>query len=588
MSERNPARPLLLRPAPRLRAAAVIVTVALITSLLAGPAAQAAPVPRHAAGAPPVPVLRWRPCDGGFQCATARVPLDYRQPSGATIRLAVVRHLATDPAHRIGSLFFNGGGPNEQIVGFPGAYHTFPAALRARFDIIAFDPRGFGYSTAIRCFPSEAAESAFLSGLPPFPVGARQDAAWIRTYARFDALCARRNGRLLDHDSTADVARDMDLLRQAVGDPVLNYLGLSYGSGLGATYANLFPARVGRMILDGNVNPVSWTHPDGIRPVFLRLGSGQASAASMTAFLNLCGATSTSACAFAAGSPAATRAKWQVLLRRLRHHPVTAGSPAQRYTYADVIALMPLGQVAAWPSGAARLQQLWTASAPGGTSAAASHTRARHTPAARSAPPRRTVAAAPRSAPPRRTVAAAARSAPPPRTVVAAPRATAVAAPRATAAAAPPYTGLEQNLAVLCPDSANPRDPLDYAAAARQAYPSSGGFGLEWAWTTEPCADWPASAQDRYAGPWNRRTANTILLLGNTGDPALPYRDSVALAHDLARARLLTVAGYGHTEANNPSNCALGYEISYLETGALPPAGTVCPENAAPFAATRS
>lgn len=553
MSVRNLARPFLHWQAPRQRTAAAIAAAALSTSLLAAPAAQAAPASRPAADAP-VPVLHWRPCDGGFQCATARVPLDYRQPRGATIRLAVVRHLATDPAHRIGSLFVNGGGPNEQIVSFLGALHNFPAALRARFDIITFDPRGFGYSTAIRCFPSEAAEAKLLSGLPPFPVGRQQDAAYIRTFARFDRLCAQRNGPLLDHDSTADVARDMDLLRQAVHDPVLNYLGLSYGSALGASYANLFPARVGRMILDGNVDPVSWTEPAGILPVFLRLGTGQASAASMTAFLNLCGATSTADCAFSAGSPAATRAKWQRLLRRVRQHPVSIGSPAQRYTYADVIASVPLSQVSAWPSGAALLQQLWTGSAAGGTQAAGHG-------------------------------AAAAASRP----ATAATRGTArtAAAPATTrsAAAAPPYTGLEQNRAVLCSDSANPRDPRAYQAAAQQAYRSSGGFGLEWAWTAEACAGWPdGGAPDRYSGPWNRRTANTILLLGNTGDPLLPYRDSVAMAHDLARARLLTVRGYGHTEASNPSSCALGYEIGYLETGALPRAGTVCPEDTTPFA----
>ena len=105
-----------------------------------------------------------------------------------------------------------------------------PAAIAARYDIITFDPRGFGYSTAIRCFPTMAAESKFLGGLsfqgvPVFPVGARQEAAAVRTWARFDARCARRNGSLLDHDTTADVARDMNLLRQAVGSPVLNYVG---------------------------------------------------------------------------------------------------------------------------------------------------------------------------------------------------------------------------------------------------------------------------------------------------------------------------------------------------------------------------
>ena len=173
--------------------------------------------------------------------------------------------------------------------------------------------------------------------LPVFPVGARQTAALERTWARFDARCAQRNGSLLDHDTTADVARDMNLLREAVGAPALNYLGVSYGTGLGATYANLFPATTGRMVLDANLNPVAWTHPDGILPTFLRQGTDQASAAMMRAFLDLCGKTATSACAFSAGTPAATRAKWATLLRRLRRHPVTIGTPPQTYTYADAV-----------------------------------------------------------------------------------------------------------------------------------------------------------------------------------------------------------------------------------------------------------
>ena len=121
-----------------------------------------------------------------------------------------------------------------------------------------------GASTAVRCFPDTAAEQKFFAALPPFPVGARQDAQWEQTYARFDALCGERNSKsLLDHDSSADAARDMDLLRQAAGDPVLNYLGVSYGTGLGEIYVNLFPARVGRVILDANLDPVAWTTKDG-------------------------------------------------------------------------------------------------------------------------------------------------------------------------------------------------------------------------------------------------------------------------------------------------------------------------------------
>ena len=103
-------------------------------------------------------VLRWHSCQGAFQCATARVPLDYRQPLSQAISLAVIRHRATDPAHRLGSLFFNSGGPTEQIEPFLASYPQIPAELRARFDIVSFDPRGFGFSTAINCFPSQAAE----------------------------------------------------------------------------------------------------------------------------------------------------------------------------------------------------------------------------------------------------------------------------------------------------------------------------------------------------------------------------------------------------------------------------------------------
>jgi TAP-like protein len=143
---------------------------------------------------------------------------------------------------------------------------------------------------------------------------------------------------------------------------------------------------------------------------------------------------------------------------------------------------------------------------------------------------------------------------------------------------------VEQTWAVLCSDSPNPRDPAAYSAAARRAYTQSGAFGLKEAWASEACADWPAAAaQDRYSGPWNRPTASTILVVGNTGDPVLPLRDSVAMSRDLARARLLTVDGYGHTEGSNPSTCATDYELRYLLTGALPRPRTVCKENAAPF-----
>jgi pimeloyl-ACP methyl ester carboxylesterase len=519
---------------------AVAAATVSAVGLMAGASTPALAIPAvfRTAVTARVPVLHWRACDDGFQCATARVPLDYRHPRGATISIAVVRHQATDPAHRLGTLFYNAGGPNAQIQSFVAGFSQgVPPVLEQDYDWVTFDPRGFGASTPVRCFATEAAENRLVGTLPPFPVGARQDTTWERAWAGFDAQCARRGGALLDHDTTADVARDMDLLRQAVGDPVLNYVGESYGTLLGATYANLFPARTGHMVLDGNVDPAAWTR-SGPLPSWLRIDRGQASARTMRDFLDLCGQSTPASCAFSAGTPAATRAKWTTLLRRLRAHPVTAGRPPQEYTYADTVGSVPLGDVAQWPGEATLLQQLWAASATAGPGGA-------------------TAGAAPRSSQNAVGIAASAG-----------------------------YAGQEQQLAVLCSDGPNPGDPGAYPGLARSASARSGAFGAEFTWAAEQCAQWPAAAgRDRYTGPWNRRTASTLLLIGNTGDPTTAYQDSVALARELARARLLTVDGYGHTVEANPSTCALSDEVSYLLTGALPPAGTVCPQDGTPFPA---
>jgi pimeloyl-ACP methyl ester carboxylesterase len=533
---------------------AAITTMGLVLGLAcaAAPASLAAsvrPAGMRSAGisgpaAPPVPVLKWRPCQHGFQCAMAPVPLDYRHPHSATIGLLVFRHPATDPARRLGALFVNGGGPSAQYVNVTSGYTAIPAALRARYDIIGFDPRGFGASAPVRCFPTMAAEARFLSPLPAgFPVGARQIAVWDATWAAFGARCAHRvPAGLLAHDRTADVARDMNLLRQAVGAKILNYYGLSYGTALGAIYANLFPAHVGRIALDGNMDPVAYTTNDHIHgmPMFLRDREDEASAATLRAFLDLCGKAPATACAFTAGTPAATRAKFATLIRRLRAHPVFFPGTRQTCGFACAVESVPLTQVSSWPSGARLLQELWAA-----TTA--------HTSAVQPLP----------------AVSAAARTAWP-----------AIAATRAMPPAE--YAGPEQSFALTCSDGPNPRHAAAYTAAARLAYARSGPMGGLWAWPTEACAHWPAT-RDRYTGPWDRRTAHPILLLGITGDPDTPYWDSLALAHDLARARLLTIDGYGHEEFANPSTCATNYLLRYLLTGALPAKGAVCQQNGRPF-----
>jgi pimeloyl-ACP methyl ester carboxylesterase len=534
---------------PRLAAVGISSTLMAGLAVVATTAgASGATVPRASAdgtsaptaAAPRVPALSWRSCDDGFQCATARVPLDYRHPRGATIRIAVIRHLAARRAQPARTLLVNAGGPVEQIEPLVGQFSAIPAALRARFNIVTFDMRGFGLSSAVRCFPNAAAENKLLVGLPPFPVGARQVAVWEKTWARFDARCARKNGSLLRHDTSTDVARDMNLLRQAMGIRKLNYLGLSYATGLGAVYANLFPAAVGHMVLDGNLNPVAWSK-GGSLPDSLREGEDLAAASVMRSFLNLCGTTTTSACAFSAGTAAATRAKFAALLHRLLRHPVTVGNPPQTFTYADTVSDVPPRDVSDWQGAGVLLQQLWAASTENRAPAAvptAGQSTAEH----------------------------------------------GIAEHTTTTPAV--YAGLEQTYAEFCADTADPRGTRAYEAAARLAAAHAGGFGLDLTWTEEPCAAWPATAShDRYKGPWNHRTASPILVIGNTGDPVTPYRSAVAMSRALARARLLTVHGFGHTEFFNPSTCATNYEVSYLETGALPPSGTGCQQDATPFPA---
>jgi pimeloyl-ACP methyl ester carboxylesterase len=443
---------------------------------IAVPAAGAVPAAATASGTAlrGVPALRWHGCNGGFYCTTLRVPLDYRDPDGRGIDIAVIEHRATDLRHRVGSLVFNPGGPGGAgTQALPLAYRLFPARLRARLDIVSFDPRGVGASTAVRCFPSSRAEERFFARLPAgFPVGTAQERIWERVYSRLARRCERTSAWLLPHLSTADVARDMDRLRQALGDRQLTYLGISYGTYLGASYANMFPGKVRAMVLDGNIDPVAWAAGDGraaSRSVSLRLHSDEGTAKMLNAFLDLCGRAGRGRCAFSAGSASATRAKFSALLRRLRRQPVSAGSPPVRYTYAMAVSTIdsslgvPVavpGLAPGWQAAAQLMQQLWMVSTGG--------------PAGRAA-------AAPAQRPASATVSPG------------------------TAAA---YPGREQQLAVICSDSLNPCAPMAYSAEAASAYARYGGPGPDWAWADEPCAAWPATALNRYTGPWNNPTSS--------------------------------------------------------------------------------
>jgi pimeloyl-ACP methyl ester carboxylesterase len=197
--------------------------------------------------------LDWQPCQDSFLCATLTVPLDYRRPGGETLELALLQEPAQDPRNRIGSLVVNPGGPGVPGTSYAAAAaRAFGTPLRDRFDIVGFDPRGTGGSDPVDCL-SDAELDDYVAA-DPDPDTAAEELAYRDAVTAFGAGCVERSGALASHISTIEAARDLDVLRAALGESRLTYLGASYGTELGATYADLFPRKAGRLVLDGAVD----------------------------------------------------------------------------------------------------------------------------------------------------------------------------------------------------------------------------------------------------------------------------------------------------------------------------------------------
>jgi pimeloyl-ACP methyl ester carboxylesterase len=196
--------------------------------------------------------LTWTSCRSKDQCSWLTVPLDYQHPAGTTIRLALLRVPAADKGERIGSLVVNPGGPGGSGIDYAAsAGQAFRKPLLDHFDIVGFDPRGVGESDPIDCISDDQLDAYVAENpVPETSAERRAYTQWNKTMA---AGCAK--SPVGAHISTVDAARDMDVLRSALGESKLDYFGASYGTKLGTTYADLFPANVGRFVLDGAVDP---------------------------------------------------------------------------------------------------------------------------------------------------------------------------------------------------------------------------------------------------------------------------------------------------------------------------------------------
>ena len=261
-------------PARRSRTPWLVLLLAVLPVLLSGcdafgggdslpePSLSPSPVGSADAGADESPAdltafydqkVTWTKC-GANQCTRLRVPLDYDDPQGRSIRLSVLKVPARDQDQRVGSLVVNPGGPGGSGVDYAAnAASYFGAELQQAFDIVGFDPRGVGRSTPVQCLPDSELDTFVAAD--PDPDTAAEVRRADRLVAEFGDGCVKESGDLAAHVSTIEAAEDIDILRAVLGDAKLSYFGASYGTFLGATYAELFPQRVGRMVLDGALDP---------------------------------------------------------------------------------------------------------------------------------------------------------------------------------------------------------------------------------------------------------------------------------------------------------------------------------------------
>ncbi|TLF57519.1 alpha/beta hydrolase [Nocardia cyriacigeorgica] len=470
--------------------------------------------------------LHWSDCADGFECSSARVPLDYNAPHGEQIDLAVIKLPATDPGRRIGTLFVNFGGPGpsgvERLRERARWPWLFSEELRARFDLVSWDPRGVGQSAPVNCFAGTDEQLAFLGSMPEMPVTTTEEAAFFGWSKEFADRCRHQAGAILDHVTTANTARDLELLRRAVGDPRLTYHGISYGTQVGAVYANMFPGRVRAMAFDGSMDFEGNVNGHGGQgktlPLDARQNVAPAIAATFDAFLRQCSEAGPR-CAFSAGDP---KLKWIALVERARLAPIRLDGAA--WTYQAVIgAAASLSQSSNYPDLAVLLQRLFDA----GTTVPGLLPVARDT-----------------SYPGNRT---------------------------------------EAFHAIQCSDSTVPADPAAYSRAAVAEDHRVPYFGRVAVFSSVACAYWQSHDADRYTGPWNRRTAAPILVLNTRFDPATPLAGAFAGAAQLADAQVVVIEGAGHSSMYVPSSCAERVKRDYLFTGQLPPKNTGCSIDKSPF-----
>jgi pimeloyl-ACP methyl ester carboxylesterase len=454
----------------------VLVLVAFAAAACAPPAN---PVAKNTPSPSPTK-LTWTDCGGGFQCSTVQAPLDYSHPDSGTIGIAISRKPATDTAHRIGSVLTNPGGPGASGIQFLRGEVGAMTNLNMRFDLIGFDPRGIGQSSPVRCLDGPQEDT--FNALDPVLDDPQEKQAGIQADQTFAAGCKQRSAQVLPFVDTISAAKDMDVIRAALGDQKLTYLGFSYGTFLGENYAHIFPTHVRALALDGVIDPT--LSPNDLLYAQL-VGFEQ----NLQAFLTDCRARKAAAtpCAYAQSGDPGT--KLTNLMTRLDATPLAVGSRSLTRALAVIGVLTPLYDPSTWTY----LDQALTQADRGNGTLLL--------------------------------------------------RFSDLYLGRNADGTYDNQT--DANVAVNCDDRPVPTDVAAYDALGPRFAAASPLFGPAFQYSNLVCAYWPVKAVGA-VGPLTADGAPPILLVGGTGDPATPYTWAQAAHQQIAGSVLLTRDGNGH------------------------------------------
>jgi pimeloyl-ACP methyl ester carboxylesterase len=462
--------------------------------------------------------LTWHSCGvSGFECATMKAPLDYTRPTAGDIKLAVARKKATGTGKPLGSLLVNPGGPGGSAIAYLQQYAGvgYPAEIRARYDMVAMDPRGVARSEPVECLDDHDMDTYTETDITPDD---RQETdALVGEYRKFAEGCGAHEANELRHVSTVEAARDMDILRSVLGDRRLNYVGASYGTFLGATYAGLFPERVGRLVLDGAMDPSL-----SARQMSLDQTAGFETA--FQSFAKDCVRQSDCPLGGRGTTPTQVGERLAAFFRKLDTHPLPTGDVDGRRlgeSLATTGVIAAMYDQAAWPQLREALTSAMKENDGAGLLILSDSYYERDSDGH--------------------------------------------------------YSNLMYaNAAVNCLDLpaafTGPQQVEEALPAFEKASPV---FGRGLAWASLNCAYWPVKPTGE---PHRIRAkgAAPIVVVGTVRDPATPYRWAQSLSRQLSSAHLLTYDGDGHTAYGRGSRCIDSAIDTYLLRGIAPARGKRC------------